>query len=74
MVNKDIDPVLQKTLQLIWVKLEERFKSFSQAFIFFDVNTNNRLSFNDFQKGLETLKVKVTKQGILNCWHYLNPN
>lgn len=49
------DPALQKDLELIWLKLDERFKSLSQAFIFFDVNCNNRVSYADFRSGLEKL-------------------
>lgn len=50
---------LQRNLELIWLRIDERFQNFSAAFRFFDLNFNNRVSFNEFSQGLETLKVKM---------------
>lgn len=51
---------LKRNLELIWLRIDERFSSFSAAFRFFDMNFNNRVSFNEFSQGIETLKVKIT--------------
>lgn len=59
---------------MIWIKLDERFKSIKQAFIFFDVNSNNRLSFEDFKIGLDKLKIKISLDSLHKCWQFLNPN
>lgn len=53
------DVHLRRTLEFIWIRIQERFKTFSPAFRFFDTNFNNRISFTEFTKGLEGLKVKV---------------
>jgi hypothetical protein len=50
---------LKRHLELIWLRINEKFSNLSAAFRFFDQNFNNRVSFNEFSKGLETLKVKV---------------
>ena len=65
---------LSRDLEQIWIKIEDRFKSISQAFIFFDVNNNNRLSFADFNDGLEKLQIKFGQDSIQQCWQFLNPN
>lgn len=39
---------LYRLLEFVWVRLQERFKNFSPAFRFFDLNFNNRVSFNEF--------------------------
>jgi len=51
---------LRRTLEFMWIRIQERFKTFSPAFRFFDRNFNNRISFTEFTKGLEALKVKVS--------------
>ena len=45
---------------MIAVRLNERFHTLSAAFRFFDINFKNQITFNEFSKGLETLKVKVS--------------
>ena len=39
---------LQKSLDLLWIKLDERFKSMADAYRYFDTNFNNRVSFGEF--------------------------
>jgi hypothetical protein len=55
---KDQGGVLKKMLDLLWIKLDERFKGMADAYRYFDVNFNNRVSFNEFQKGLDHLRIK----------------
>jgi hypothetical protein len=58
---------LQKNMELIQLRIEERFKTFAMAFQFFDLNANNRVSFNEFSKGLEFLKVKLNMKDQMLC-------
>lgn len=39
---------LKKMLDLIWIKIADRFKGMAEAYRYFDVNFNNRVSFNEF--------------------------
>ena len=39
---------LKRMLDLLWLKISERFKSLADAYRFFDVNFNNRVSFSEF--------------------------
>lgn len=36
------------------------------------MNFNNRVSFNEFSQGIETLKVKITLKEQLECFNYLD--
>jgi len=45
-------------LDLLWIKLDERFKSMADAYRYFDRNYNNRVSFGEFQKALDHLRIK----------------
>lgn len=45
-------------LDLLWIKLEERFKTIGDAYRYFDKNYNNRVSFGEFQKALDHLRIK----------------
>ena len=49
---------LKKMLDLLWIKISERFKGIAEAYRYFDVNFNNRVSFNEFQKALDHLRIK----------------
>lgn len=46
--TKDQGGSLKKMLDLLWIKLDERFKGMAEAYRYFDVNFNNRVSFNEF--------------------------
>lgn len=63
---------IRRNLELIYIKLNERFRNFSAAFRFFDTNFNNRVSFNEFSRGMEALKVKITVRELLECFDYLD--
>lgn len=63
---------LKRNLELIWLRINERFNNFSQAFRFFDMNFNNRVNFNEFSVGLEFLKMKITLKEQLECFKYLD--
>ena len=52
--------LIKRQLEVIAVRLNERFHKLNEAFRFFDVNFKNQITFNEFAKGLETLKVKVS--------------
>lgn len=39
---------LKKILDLLWIKISEKFDTLREAYRFFDVNFNNRVSFNEF--------------------------
>lgn len=54
------------------MRLNERFHTFAAAFRFFDINFKNQITFNEFSKGLETLKVKVSLKDQLLCFKYLD--
>lgn len=66
------DSRLKRNLELIWLRIDERFQSFANAFRFFDMNFNNRVSFNEFSQGIETLKVKITLREQMECFNYLD--
>jgi Ca2+-binding EF-hand superfamily protein len=53
---------LQRMLDLCWVRIQDRFKKLSPAYRFFDINFNNRVSFNEFILGMENLKVKLSSR------------
>jgi hypothetical protein len=63
---------LKRNLEFIWLRIDEKFPSLSKAYRFFDVNYNNRVTFNEFSKGLELLKVKMNLRDQLACFKYLD--
>jgi hypothetical protein len=40
------------------LKLTEKFKGLNEAFRYFDVNYDNSVGFNEFQKGLDHMRIK----------------
>ena len=53
-----------KIMTLIAMKLEEKFNSFSKAFLFFDIDGDQTISRPEFHKGIESLRVKLPKKDI----------
>lgn len=59
-------------LDFCYVRIQERFKNFSPAYRYFDLNFNNRVSFNEFILGMENLKVKLSSRDQLQIFNYLD--
>ena len=69
--SKD-DVYLRRILESMWIRIQERFKTFSPAFRYFDRNFNNRIAFTEFTKGLEGLKVKMSAKDQLLVFQHLD--
>ena len=59
-------------LDLLWIKISERFKGIAEAYRYFDVNFNNRVSFNEFQKGMDHLRIKFRVNILDAMFKYLD--
>lgn len=59
-------------LDLLWIKLDERFTSMSDAYRYFDRNFNNRVSFGEFQKALDHLRIKFQVSMIDEIFQFLD--
>ena len=51
---------LKRILDLLWIKLDERFRTMGEAFRYFDRNFNNSVSFGEFQKALDLMRIKFS--------------
>ena len=63
---------LRRSLEFIWIRIQERFKNFSPAFRFFDKNCEGKVTFDQFVVSLETLKVKFSSKDLLMVFKYLD--
>lgn len=63
---------LKRILDLIWIKIADRFKGMAEAYRYFDVNFNNRVSFNEFQKGLDHMRLKFQINELDIIFKYLD--
>ena len=61
-IESEAEIYLKRMLDFVWIRIQERFKNFSPAFRFFDINFNNRVSFTEFTRGMEALKVKMSSK------------
>ena len=52
---------LSKIMTLIGIKIEEKFRSFAKAFLFFDKNGDQMINKSEFIKGVEGLRVKLPR-------------
>lgn len=64
--------LLHRMLDLLWIKIQEKFYRISDAYRYFDVNFNNRVSFNEFQKGLDHLRIKYQVNEVDMIFKYLD--
>lgn len=44
-------------LDLLWIKIEERFHNMADGYRFFDVNHDNHVNFAEFQKAIDKLRI-----------------
>jgi Ca2+-binding EF-hand superfamily protein len=61
-MNKDLTGVhdrIDKLLQYVHARIEERFKDFRHAFRSFDKNFDGGLNFKEFITGMESIGVKL---------------
>ena len=63
---------VKKVLDLLWIKVSEKFRGLAEAYRFFDVNFNNRVSFNEFQKALDHLHIKFQVSQMQQIFEYLD--
>ena len=59
-------------MEFIWIRVQERFKTFSPAFRFFDRGANGKITFDQFVLALETLKVKQSSKDLLMVFKHLD--
>jgi len=59
-------------LDLLWLKIYEKKSSIYEAYRHFDVDFNNRVSFAEFQKGLDHMRIKFTTDQMLSIFNYLD--
>lgn len=62
----------RRNLELMWSRISDRFKTLSAAFRFFDVNFNNEITFNEFTKSLEAIKLKIPVKEQQKIFAYLD--
>ena len=46
--KSDAGGLLHRMMDLLWIKIQEKFNTIHEAYRYFDVNFNNRVSFNEF--------------------------
>lgn len=52
---------LTKLMTLISIKLDEKFTAFAKAFLFFDCDGDQLITRTEFAKGIENMRVKLSK-------------
>lgn len=45
---KEQGGALNRILDLLWININQKFRTIAEAFRYFDVNFNNRVSFSEF--------------------------
>mmetsp|Transcript_40279 Transcript_40279/g.61468 ORF Transcript_40279/g.61468 Transcript_40279/m.61468 type:complete len:124 (-) Transcript_40279:765-1136(-) len=63
---------LTKIMTLIAIKIEEKFNSLAKAFLYFDRNNSQKISKQEFSKGLEVLRLKLSKEDIDHVFDHVD--
>lgn len=50
--------ILKRMLDMLYMKLSEKYRNLAEAYRYFDFNFNNRVSFAEFQKTLDHMRIK----------------
>lgn len=59
-------------MTLIAIKIEEKFTSVAKAFLFFDVDSDQKVSVAEFLKGIEKLRVKLQKDDLEKVFKHMD--
>jgi Ca2+-binding EF-hand superfamily protein len=54
------------------IKIEERYNTLASAFLFFDVDQNQRINYNEFYNALDALKLKILISDAQRIFDYLD--
>ena len=63
---------VSKIITLVAIKMEEKFPTMAKAFLFFDSDEDRRIKRTEFAKGVEGLRVKLTKDDLDKVFDYLD--
>ena len=69
--ENDLDHPL---INLIEIKMEEKFKTIHDAFRIFDTNGDSKLDFKEFEKGMNHLAADLSKEDIIQAYNLLDRN
>jgi Ca2+-binding EF-hand superfamily protein len=70
--DKDTGGALMKQLDLLWITMQEKYQNINHAYRYFDVNFNGRVTFAEFQKGLDNLRIKYQLNEVFNMFKFLD--
>ena len=59
-------------LDLLWIKIQEKYTSLPEAYRYFDVNFNNRVEFAEFQKGLNAMRITYQVDQVNEMFQHLD--
>ena len=63
---------LKRMLDMLHIKLSEKFRNLAEAYRYFDQNFNNRVSFAEFQATLDALRIKYQVEQMDEIFQYLD--
>jgi len=63
---------LKRTIELTWIRIQERFSTFSAAFRFFDKNQCGKVTFDMFLMSCDALKVKLSSKDLHLVFKFLD--
>ena len=63
---------LNKLMDFIWDKIEERFPKLANAFRFFDLDNNGKINYKEFAFGLEKLRIKCPQDDLKRVFNSLD--
>lgn len=61
-------------INLLEIKMEEKYKTIHDAFRAFDENGDSKLSFEEFEKGMLTLNTDLSKDDVARAFVLLDEN
>ena len=63
---------LNNLINFLWIKVEEKFSKPSHAFRYFDEQCRSKVSYKEFESGIEKLKIKFHRDEMKRIFEYLD--
>ena len=72
--NYEISQNLYRILEMIHIKIEEKFKSYRDAFRKMNIDFNDYISFSEFWKGLESIGICLRLTDYRQVYDFIDEN
>ena len=63
---------MKQLVELVWTRLQERYKTHTNAFRFLDQRSKGKVKRTDLQQGLEKTRISLSREDVTKIFNFLD--